>query len=185
MPFDPTRHHRRSIRLRGYDYSLPGAYFVTICARERRCLFGKVVDNQAYFTQAGELVVHSWDSLPQHFPEVELNAFVLMPNHIHAIIVLEEHASASTVMDPKRPTLGQVVAFFKYQTTKGLNELWQTPGEPVWQRNYFEHVIRNEASLRQLREYVTHNAAHWQQDSLYSDDQGSRSCPNRQENTPD
>ena len=88
MTYDPERHHRRSIRLRGYDYSQAGAYFVTACVQSRECLFGAVADGELRLNRYGEIVMRCWDELPAHYPTVELDAFVVMPNHIHGILVL-------------------------------------------------------------------------------------------------
>ena len=88
MPYDPEVHHRRSIRLRGYDYAQAGAYFVTVCVQNRECLFGEVADGAVPLDRCGEIVARCWDELPSHYPTVELDAFVIMPNHVHGIIVL-------------------------------------------------------------------------------------------------
>ena len=88
MPYDPAKHHRRSIRLAQYDYSLMGAYFVTVCVHERCCLFGDVVDADMRLNDAGCLVQTAWDELPGRFPGVELDGFVIMPNHFHGIVVI-------------------------------------------------------------------------------------------------
>ena len=90
MRFDPERHHRRSIRLKGYDYRKSGAYFVTICTQNRECLFGEIVDGQMILNDVGRMVQSLWDELPRHFPNVELDAFGAMPNHVHGIIMIRE-----------------------------------------------------------------------------------------------
>ena len=96
MPYDPNRHHRRSIRLKGYDYTQPGAYFVTIVTQHRECLFGEIVNSQMVFNEAGRMIKTVWDAIPQHHPGIETDAFVIMPNHIHGIIVITAaNASAS------------------------------------------------------------------------------------------
>jgi len=92
MPYDPTRHHRRSIRLKGYDYSQAGAYFVTICTQDRACLFGKVVNGEMRLNDAGRMVLAEWNMLPERFPHVVLDAFVVMPNHVHGIVVITNPA---------------------------------------------------------------------------------------------
>jgi|ERR1700722_7711031 len=206
MPFDPALHHRRSIRLRAYDYAEAGAYFVTVCVQGRKCLFGTVRDSTVALTPSGRIVVDTWNALPGRYPTVDLNAFVVMPNHMHGILVLTEPnaipkeaeggetpplqapgiASAKqaeggetpplpaierprAATQRKRPTLGQIVAFFKYQSTRAINTLTGTPGVRVWQRNYYEHVIRDETSLDNLRTYVVENPLRWELDTLHPD----------------
>jgi len=96
MPYDPNRHHRRSIRLKGYDYSQAGAYFITICTQDRACLFGKVVNGEMRLNDAGRMVLAEWNMLPERFPHVVLDAFVVMPNHVHGIVVITNPATDDT-----------------------------------------------------------------------------------------
>ncbi len=282
----PERYHRRSIRLRGYDYRQRGAYFVTIVAQDRHCLFGNVDGNIVRLNEAGRVARMVWEEIPAHFPHVELDAFVVMPNHIHGIIVIASndavgttasdpphvgathvgathvgathasplrpspepsrpsdprrspdppqigatHASpvspspepsrpsdprrspdppqigathASPVSpspepsrpsDPRRPpdppdmgathmgathasplplrpsgpprrSIGAIVGSYKSVVSKRINELRGTPGAPVWQRNYYEHIIRDASSLNRIREYIANNPARWAQDA--------------------
>lgn len=172
-------HHRRSIRLKDYDYSHAGAYFVTICTRERVCLFGQVVDGTMRVNEYGEDIVWWWDDIPRHCPAVEIDGFVVMPNHIHGLIVMTDepvgagltrpesnapphagHTTPGEVTSPlplRRPSLGNVVAYFKYQSAKQINISRGIPGAVVRQRNYYEHIIRNEASLNRIRQYILDN----------------------------
>ncbi len=92
MTYDPEKHHRRSIRLKGYDYTQPGAYFITICTHGRECLFGEIIDGEMHLNEAGPIVVQTWWDLPNHVPNVQLDAFVVMPNHVHGIIIITERA---------------------------------------------------------------------------------------------
>jgi REP element-mobilizing transposase RayT len=204
MSYDPALHHRRSIRLSMYDYSEAGAYFVTICTQQRKCLFGAVRDGSVALSRAGQIVVDKWNALPSRFPTVELDASVVMPNHLHGILLLTPPIEAArqpeggatpplriadaglSVETPsesgaaveaglphplhpahRRPTLGQIVAFFKYQSTRSINAVTETPGVRVWQRNYYEHVIRNDQSLDTLRTYVAENPVRWDLDGLH------------------
>lgn len=196
--FDPKKHHRRSIRLKGYDYSKPGAYFVTIVAWQRECLFGEIHDGEMQLNQYGEIVQTWWDEIPKHFPNVETISFVIMPNHIHGIILITDKRSTVPVPDnqnneigrgvvstPKKetqkrgeipaqpgggtplraPTLGQVVAYFKYQSTKEMNALDDTGTiTKFWQRNYYERVIRNEKEMAKIWDYIETNPIHWAED---------------------
>jgi len=175
MKYNPAIHHRRSIRLKNYDYSQVGAYFVTICVQGRECLLGEIVDVAINLSQYGVIVEQIWSHITQHFPSVSLDAAVVMPNHFHGIIVLcdvdvpSDLSSLNTGSQSKltNPTLGQVVAYFKYQSTKQINALLDMAGVKFWQRNYYEHIIRSEASLSRLRSYIAQNPEKWQIDQLH------------------
>ena len=166
--------NRQSIRLRQYDYSLPGAYFVTICVRNRECLFGKIANGIMLMNQYGTIVNNCWFDLPNHYKNIKLDYFVIMPNHIHGIIVIknpivgarssrpswnwcqsekgrDDLAPTSNGRKDPTPTLGKIVAFFKYQTTKQFNELQCIGMQKLWQRNYYEHIIRNKIELNKIR----------------------------------
>jgi len=223
MTYDPNRHHRRSIRLKGYDYSQAGAYFVTIVTQNREPLFGEVINGEMRLNESGACVMRWWEDIPRHFPGVDTDAFVVMPNHVHGIIVITDadnvgagsprpdaphppqntpgtdavagagtpagtgddigagsprpdapippqntpgtDAVAGADAAPRqRPSLGNVVAYFKYQTTKTINAMRQTPSARIWQRNYYEHIIRDEASLNRIREYIANNPLRWAAD---------------------
>lgn len=165
MTYDPNIHHRRSIRLQGYDYSQAGAYFVTICTQYREHLFGNIVNGALQPNSYARIVVEWWNSIPEHFTSVELDEFVVMPNHMHGIVVLSTLALTSA----RSPTLGRVVAYFKYQSTKGVNLLRPPPSASIWQRNYYEHIIRDQASLQRMREYIVNNPQQWELDQLNPD----------------
>jgi REP element-mobilizing transposase RayT len=277
MPYDPTRHHRRSIRLKGYDYSQAGAYFITICTQDRACLFGKVVNGEMQLNDAGRMVLAEWNMLPERFPHVVLDAFVVMPNHVHGIVVITNPATddtattaptivgtglvpvpnagtmgavpnagamgaapdagtmgtvpdagamgavpdagtmgavpdagamgaapdagtmgavpdagtmgaapndgmmgavpnagattrvAPTVGDIVAPTVGDIVGAFKSRVTVEYIRGVKTSGWPpfrgrLWQRNYYEHIIRNERALNAIRQYIIENPRRWQMD---------------------
>jgi REP element-mobilizing transposase RayT len=188
------RHHRRSIRLRGYDYSQAGAYFVTICTQDRAGPFGEVVDGEMRLNDAGRMVLAVWDELPSRFPTVEVDAFVIMPNHVHGIVVIADAPAAANVraglvpaaanvragLVPAHsgattdhgattrvaPTLGDVVGAFKSLTTvlyaRGVNSYgWPPFCKRLWQRNYYEHIIRNEEALDAIRQYIVDNPVRW------------------------
>lgn len=181
MSYDSDRHHRRSIRLRGYDYAQAGAYFVTICTKDRACLFGEVVDGEIRPNETGRIVQTTWDRLASHYPGVQIDEFVVMPNHIHGIVVLpgrdddNQHtvgaqfiappigtgANPSTGAINRAPTLGAVVRGFKARITNAINDIRQTPGALVWQRNYYEHIIRDDDDLNRIRQYILDNPARW------------------------
>lgn len=174
-------HHRRSIRLQGYDYRQAGAYFVTICAQNRACLFGEIVNDTMQLNDAGIMLARHWQMLPQRFTNIRLDAFVVMPNHIHSIIVLTDGRigppTEATLPSPPRATLvvaptslGDVVGAYKSLTTveyvRGVKASGWAPFDgKLWQRNYYEHIIRNESSLHDIRQYIIHNPAKWAEDT--------------------
>jgi REP element-mobilizing transposase RayT len=276
MTYDPGHHHRRSIRLKGYDYSQPGAYFITLVAQDRACLFGDVVDGVMQMNEFGRIVAESWQWLAAQYEYVTLDAWVVMPNHLHGIIVITDRggdgggrgsdgggrggpppaptantptinvptanappdaptadaptinvpttnappdapaADAPTINVPtinappdaptantpitdaptasdinalpnadapaantpttpnvaggalpllvKRKTVGRLVGAFKTVSTKRINEQRGTPGAQVWQRDFYEHIIRNAAALARIRRYIVENPARWATD---------------------
>ena len=210
---------RRSIRLRDYDYAEPGAYFVTICTQDRQCLFGETVGGEMAMSTYGRVVAAYWQAIPSHLPRVELDEWVVMPNHLHGILVIVDHAdethgmprgrgeafpesmtcrgeafpqsgtielatseaespialqgdsrNASPLQRPTTPagptpgSLGAIVGNFKSVTTRRVNRMRHSPGARVWQRNYYEHIIRDEDTLRRVREYILNNPARWDED---------------------
>jgi REP element-mobilizing transposase RayT len=170
MSFNPELHHRRSIRLRGYDYSTGGAYFVTICAWQRECLFGEVVDGALRLNEAGHLVTATWDSLSERFQAILLDQHIVMPNHFHGTLVLSGQGAASSAPTSglgaasSAPTLGNVVRAFKSISAISINRALDRQGIPLWQRNYYERVIRNEQELTAIRQYIVDNPAKWNDD---------------------
>ena len=163
MSFDPEVHHRRSVRLSGYDYSSRGAYFITVCAEGRRCWFGEVREEEVRLSSVGNIVQRVWLELPRKYPELELDAFVLMPNHLHAIIgVCPEFVGAGS---PRPPSLGTIMGFFKYESTKRVNCELETPGAKLWQRSYYDHIVRSNRSLDLVRDYIETNPRRWALDT--------------------
>ena len=187
--FSP-QHHRRSIRVQGYDYSQEGLYFITICCHNRQNLFGEIVEGKMQLNDAGHIVHQCWDEIPNHFPHAALDEFVIMPNHVHGIICIVDTPPTAVTADdvgadvgaknfsplpppqpsPQRPrgtskTIGSIVRGFKIGVTKWMRH--NTPVHDVWQRNYYEHIIRNDAALERIRNYIVNNPAQWEQDSLH------------------
>ena len=178
---------RRSTRLRGYDYSQPGAYFVTICVQRRKCLFGTITDGKMRLNEIGQIVIECWNRIPQHFPSVELGESVIMPNHFHGIISWgisetrdpQPFVGARSPRPPENvnnrkskvplPSLGKIMAYFKYQSTKHINQRHNTPGTRIWQRNYHDHIIRDDKDLQRLRQYIQNNPMKWELDQLHPD----------------
>lgn len=191
MKYNPDIHHRRSIRLCGYDYSQAGFYFVTICTQGRHHLFGDIVDGTVQFTDAGEMVRTVWEGIPSHYPGVEIDQFVVMPNHFHGIAVIvgagpraclngdgqpEQKGQPHPIGQPRgvAPTgysLPDVVHRFKTMTTKKYvdgvkSHGWQRFDGKLWQRNYWEHIVRNEQELFRIRQYIETNPVQWENDKL-------------------
>ncbi|MCB0077708.1 MAG: hypothetical protein KDD73_09865 [Anaerolineales bacterium] len=171
MPYDPARHHRRSIRLKGFDYSLPGHYFVTVCVRHFRCVFGEVVADEMRLNRAGIMVDHAWQALPSRFDTLELHVWQLMPNHFHAILELE-HRTDRDIDLASMPTVSGIIGAWKSITTNDYIAGVKTDGWPsfpkrLWQRDFFERIIRNERELEYIRNYILNNPRNWMEDRFY------------------
>lgn len=201
MTFNPEIHHRRSIRLKGYDYSQEGLYFITICVQDRECLFGKIVDHPIMkLNDAGKIADQCWLAIPQHYPRVVLHEYVVMPNHVHGIIEITENVGtnvgaknfspndfspndfvtddmgANDVSDvgaknfsplphqqlPRSPsrTIGSIVRGFKIGVTKWFDQ-------SVWQRDYYEHIIRSTDEYERIANYIINNPAKWREDKFF------------------
>lgn len=179
---------RKSPRLKGYDYSQDGAYFVTICTHERRNLFGNVdKDGVMKLNEWGRIAEARWQEIPKHFPHVELDQFVIMPNHMHGILFLigqdekinhqfdEGERHASPVQKPYRDykvksgSIITIIGSYKSAVTKQINSLRNKKLPPIWQRSFHDHIIRDETSLNKLREYTLYNPQLWAADKYYSD----------------
>jgi putative transposase len=166
MRYDPEFHRRRSIRLKGYDYSRAGAYFLTICCQNRACLLGEIVDGEMRLNASGRMVWHWVKELARKFPDIEHDEFVCMPNHVHAILI---HVGADLRVRPGT-NLRKAVQWFKTMTTNGYIQGVRQSGWPafsgrLWQRNYFERVIRDETELGRIRAYIAANPANWKEDA--------------------
>jgi REP element-mobilizing transposase RayT len=180
MTFDRHKQHRRSIRLRGYDYASAGAYFVTICTYDRECLFGAVDGGAVRLNDYGLVARKEWLRSGARRPEIELGAFVVMPNHVHGIVIITDDVVGAQRVAPQlgvpaqrpllyRPpgSLGSFVAGLKMAVTKRLNVLRGTPGAPAWQRNYYERIIRNDDEAASARAYIRDNPVRWPEDDYY------------------
>ena len=160
MAYDPRKHHRRSVRLKGYDYSRPGAYFVTLCTHDRESLFGEICNGLTHLNRMGLIVQRTWFDLPHHYPHVVLDAMVIMPNHLHGVIVLTEDDEAAK----PRQGLPEIVRAFKSYSARRINGLRRTPDLPVWQRSYYEHIVRDQEDWERIREYIFNNPQEWDRD---------------------
>jgi putative transposase len=178
--YNPTKHHRRSIRLRGYDYTQAGAYFITICTQNHKCLFGNIVNGAMQLNDAGRTVETLWKMLPILHPDVEIDEFIVMPNHLHGIILISpiHHQRNNELAKPENDTdhscnpagaavrIGDIVGAFKSRVTveyiRGVkNSGWVGFDKRLLQRNYFEHIIRNQKSLNLIRQYIAENPQKW------------------------
>jgi putative transposase len=210
--FDPEKHHRRSIRLKGYDYTQPGGYFVTVVTQGRKLIFGKIRNEEMILNSAGEMVVKWWLELPNKFPPVSVGTFVVMPNHFHGIILIEETVGADLRVCPDdkervcpddkervcpdddentkqgehtgspqrtgpNASLSQIVQWFKTMTTneyiRGVKQLgWEPFIGKLWQRNYYEHIIRDHTDWDRIHRYIESNTATWADDEENPDAHG-------------
>jgi len=160
---------RRPIRLPEYDYTQAGAYFITLCTYKRKFLFGNVVDSEMRLNQAGQLVLAEWLALPRHYPHVSLDVFVVMPNHVHGIVILLHPQDVRTTagagsISIRMHGLSEIVRALKTFSARRINASRSTSGTPLWQRGYYEHIIRTEESLNRIREYVVNNPIQWEYD---------------------
>ena len=230
MPYDRFKHHRRSIRLKGYDYAQNGVYYITICTWDRECLFGTIVNGKMVLNEFGRIVCEEWQSTPEKRSNVNLDVFVVMPNHLHGILMITENRgrmannggnilqrmnasqcggvlrgrgvlqyaptrnetapneydtgidnrmdiiptqvdscglspemNAVPLRSPSQ-TIGAIIRGFKGAATKRVNESRRTPGSPVWQRNYYERVVRDQYEFDRIRQYIINNPANWNKD---------------------
>ncbi len=201
MTYDPTRHHRESKRLRGYDYSRPAPYFVTLCVQNNLCLFGDVVDGEMVLNDAGLIIEKWWKELENKFSGVRLDRFRVMPNHMHAILAImgtgmdmvtkfgigldelnldgadanegivpsRDGTTGGHIGSPLQPSLGDVIQWFKTMTTNEYIRRVRESGWPqfkgkLWQRDYFDHIVRNAESLELIRNYIRDNPLRWSLD---------------------
>jgi len=193
MKYDPDIHHRRSIRLTGYDYSQCGYYFITVCTQGRRCLFGEIEKGRMILNDAGKMIGRWWNELKNKYANIEIDEYVIMPNHCHGIInivgtvgadlgvchdnILDEQIKKGEGEHTDSPLQGRpiykMVQWFKTMTTNEyIRNVKQNHWEPfegkLWQRNYYEQIVRDEISLRRIREYIINNPYQWQKDKLFT-----------------
>lgn len=162
MNNEQNTQYRRSIRLKDYDYATPGIYFLTICTKDRKDLFGEIKSGRIILNDLGSVVNDMWVAIPDRIPAVRIDEFVIMPNHLHGLLEIQDRQLRP---DEKRWKLGQIVAYFKYISTKQYNYLLLS-GDlcKLWQRNYYEHIVRNERRLVAIREYISGNPLNWDKD---------------------
>ena len=195
--YNPSIHYRRSIRLKGYDYSRPGMYFITICCQDRECRFGYIENQTMILNQFGIIARNEWYKLPKRFNNLQLDVFQIMPNHIHAIIILNESPVRATPADApndddpadapneqdgagaspapimasiSNPTVGDIVGAYKSLVANECLKIFKSKNEKMgklWQRNYYEHIIRNHQSFKTIANYIMNNPARWNDDKFF------------------
>jgi putative transposase len=190
--YNPNINHRRSIRLKGYDYSQAGLYFITICINDRKCLFGEIIDGKMILNDAGKIAYKCWLEIPEHFPDTVLHEHIIMPNHVHGIIELiqsvgvqnfeplqSQNESASNFgvqnFEPQQNqfqkiiphSIGSIIRGYKIGVTKWFRN--NTDNKNIWQRNYYEHIIRDEKSHQRISEYIRNNPNNWNKDDFFNE----------------
>jgi len=166
--------NRRSIRLANYDYSQTGAYFITLCIQNRQCLFGQIMEGEMELNEYGQIVQAEWLKTAQIRTNLVMDEFIAMPNHVHGIIVINNprrgtmHRAPTPIIEqfgkPVSNSIPTIIRGFKSAVTTRINKMRNTPAIQVWQRNYYEHVIRNEIDLEEIREYIQKNPLKWLED---------------------
>ncbi len=192
MIYDPKKHHRRSIRLKGYDYSKPGMYYVTIVTHNHKCFFGKIENGKMILNEYGEIAQQCWTEITRRFPNIEIDEYIIMPDHIHAIIKITNPPVGTTlavvpdktdgavvpdkiinnfgtytdtnITDTKPPSLGDIVGAYKSIVSNKCLLVFKQKNQymgKLWQRNYYEHIIKNNTRLSRIRKYIINNPANW------------------------
>jgi len=183
MTLFKNKYRIESARLQEYDYSSPGAYFITVCTINRECFFGEIVDGQMIANNFGKIVLDCWHDLPNHYANIILDEFVVMPNHIHGIICIENvetgfvqtgfvqtgfvQTGLKPVSTKRNHGLSEFVRALKTFSSRRINTNRKTPGCPVWQSRFHEHIIRNETEIEKIRKYITNNPLNWGTDENY------------------
>ena len=156
---------RKNIRLEDFDYSSAGYYFVTIVSHQRKNIFSEINDGKMALSQAGVIVKEVWEAIPLHFSNVEIDSFVVMPNHIHGILIIKEVGARHASPGPtKIQPLGMIIGSFKSAVTKRIHDEGLLIQEKIWQRNYYEHIIRDETDYYRILDYIENNPENWLQD---------------------
>ncbi len=171
------RPNRKRLRLAQYDYAKQGAYFVTVCVFEKMCILGDIVHGQMRENGYGRVIHDIWDRLPERYGNIKLDYCVMMPNHFHGIVMITNtdvgagspgpygSIIAGGETPPLRPTLSRVMGYFKYETTKRINGMRNTPGMKLWQRSFHDRVIRDEREWNDIRQYIEYNPQQWADDA--------------------
>ena len=174
MKYDPAKLQRRSIRIKGYDYRSPSGYFITLVTQGGVRLSGEMLDGEMHLSNMGQIADECWRLIPGHYPQVELDAFAIMPNHVHGIIILDERAATLSPhvgaqhVAPLRPhvksgSLGAIIRAYKASVTRQIGREHGGPPD-IWQRNYYEHIIRDDGDYKRIRLYCESNPLNWVDD---------------------
>ena len=180
MTYNSAIHHRRSVRLKNYDYSQNGAYFITLCTYNRKNIFGSIDSGKMNLNSLGMIAQEEWMKSFHIRKELTMDEYVIMPNHLHGIVFLchtsnKHYRSFGKAFGANNTSISSFIAGFKSAVTKRINIMRDTPNGFVWQRNYHEHIIRCDKSLTKIREYTVNNPVTWQEDSLFMDHEITRS----------
>jgi putative transposase len=159
MNYNHDLHHRRSIRLKGYDYSIAGAYFITICTHQREHLFGDIIDGEISVNKLGNIAKLHWQQLQECHSHLKIDEYIVMPNHLHGIIILLD----SSIDRPK--SISEIIRGFKTFSARRINTIRKQRGIPVWQRDYFDRIIRTDEELDNVRRYIINNPQNWETDT--------------------
>ena len=173
MYYDPDIHHRRSIRLKNHKYTEENAYFLTICTKHKQCLFGDIKESKVRLNRLGVIAFHCWQKIPEHFSHIELDIFVIMPNHLHGILWITKSIDhESHLRQFGKMTIGSIssiIRSYKAIVTKKINQICQQKGTSlIWQRNFHEQIIRDGKALDNIRQYILDNPLNWHEDPDYS-----------------
>jgi REP element-mobilizing transposase RayT len=164
---------RKSLRLKDHDYTSEGAYFLTICTFERFCIFGEIKSGKMALNDAGNIVQQCWQDIERKYTCTTLDQYIIMPNHIHGIILINKNVGAThwvarnRMNGPLPGSIGTIIGQFKPKAAKRINALRNTPTTFVWQRNFYEHIIRNDKDLMRIQQYILNNPTNWEKDEYY------------------
>ena len=181
MKYDPLRHHRRSIRLTGYDYAQAGEYYVTLCVKDRDCILGEILQNEVRLSRIGEIVKQCWEGIPKHFSNAMLDEFIIMPNHLHGIVILvgTRHAVSQPITSSQRekiplqmgeefgkPICGSLSTIMRSFKSAAANRI-HSKGYPefAWQSRFHDHILRDTYDLDRVRRYMRNNPTRWFENS--------------------
>jgi REP element-mobilizing transposase RayT len=168
MIHNPLIHYRQSIRLKEYNYSQPGEYFVTICTYEKKCVFGKIIEEKIILSPLGEIAKKCWEEIPEHFPNVRLDEYMIMPNHVHGIIVITKRRDLINqipteinfpLMKNPKMTLGKIIRNYKARSTKYIHDSGYVDFQ--WQSLFYDRIVRGDKELNNIRNYITDNPLKW------------------------
>lgn len=157
--------YRKNIRLKDFDYSTAGYYFVTIVSHDRKNIFGNIIDGEMDLNHIGLIVEKAWQEIPIHFPYIEVGDQVIMPNHFHGIVIINQVGALHAEPLRHAQPLGVIIRSFKSAVTKRVHDLGLFVGEKIWQRNYYEHIIRDEVDYEKIVDYIAANPNNWEYDN--------------------